>query len=134
MLLSRTCEYAIQAVVYLAKNPERVLIRKMSKDLKIPHHFLGKIMQTLAKAGVLISQKGPKGGFALSKPPSKITMMDVVSAIDGTDSFNRCIIGLPKCDEKTPCPLHTRWAPLRQSISSMLSGKSLAALLKELEK
>ena len=72
-MLSRACEYAIQASLYLAKKPEReyTLTREISKGLSIPHHFLGKIMQTLVKKGILISHKGPKGGLALSKKPRR---------------------------------------------------------------
>ena len=64
-MLSRACEYAIQAVICLAKKPvgEYTLIREISEGLKIPHHFLGKVMQTLVKADILTSHKGPKGGL-----------------------------------------------------------------------
>ena len=129
-MLSRTCEYAIQAVIYLAKKPEGkyTLIREISKELEIPHHFLGKIMQTLVKEGMLISYKGPKGGLALSKKPSEITLMDVITIIDGTDFTTRCIMGLDKCDESMNCPLHAAWCDKRDQIQTMFSTQSIAQL------
>ncbi len=134
-MLSRACEYAIQAAIYMAKKPrgEYTLIREISKALNIPHHFLGKIMQSLVKKGVMISHKGPKGGLALSKKASEISMMDVVAAIDGSDFTTRCIIGLKKCDQTSKCPLHIAWCDKRENLKEMFSGESLAKLVKDLE-
>jgi Rrf2 family protein len=131
MLLSRACGYAIQAVVHIAKQPEGhyTLTREISEELGIPHHFLGKIVQTLVKAGILTSLRGPKGGLALSRSPEEITLMDVVISIDGKDFTSKCIVGLPRCDDAVPCLLHTPWEKLRKGI---LSEKSLASLLKEI--
>ncbi len=134
-MLSRACEYAIQAVICLAKKPvgKYTLIREISKGLKIPHHFLGKIAQTLVKADILTSHKGPKGGLTLSKKPSDITMMDVVTAIDGTDFIPECIIGYKKCDDTSQCPLHLTWCDKREEIQQMFSNESLAKLVEDLE-
>lgn len=132
MLMSRACGYAVQAIIHIAKKPggQFVPVRKISEELGIPRHFLGKVVQPLVRAGILTSLRGPRGGLALSKDPSKITLMDVVSVIDGTDLNSKCIVGLPKCDERVPCVLHTRWEKMRKGV---LSEKSLAALLAELE-
>ena len=134
-MLSRTCEYAIQAVIYMAEKPEGeyTLTREISKELGIPHHFLGKIMQTLVREGILISHKGPKGGLALSKKPSAITPMDVITIIDGTDFTTRCIMGLDNCDENTNCPLHDVWCNERDQIQTMFSTQSIAQLAEHLE-
>jgi Rrf2 family protein len=132
MIMSRACGYAVQAIIHVAKKPEGHFtpVRKISEELGIPRHFLGKIVQSLVKAGILSSSRGPKGGLALMKNPSELTLMDVVSVIDGTDFNTRCIIGLPKCDDEAPCILHSRWEKMRKGV---LSGMSLAALVKELE-
>ncbi|MEE8423642.1 MAG: Rrf2 family transcriptional regulator [Thermodesulfobacteriota bacterium] len=134
-MLSRACEYAIQAAIYMAKKPRReyTLIREISKELNIPHHFLGKIMQSLVKKGIMISHKGPKGGLALSKKASEISMLDVVTAIDGSDFTSRCIIGLKKCEDTSKCPLHITWCDKRENLKEMFSAESLAKLVKDLE-
>jgi Rrf2 family protein len=134
-VLSRACEYAIQAAIYMARKPrgEYTLIREISKELDIPHHFLGKILQSLVKKGLMISHKGPKGGLALSKKPSEISMLDVVAAIDGSDFTSRCIIGLKKCENASKCPLHVAWCDKRENLKEMFSDESLAKLVKDLE-
>ncbi len=121
-MLSRACEYAIQAALYLAKKPlgEYTLIREISKGLDIPHHYLGKIMQTLVKEGILISHKGPKGGLALSRKQTRMTIMDVITAVDGKDAFTtKCIIGLKKCGGTSKCPLCAAWTDNREKIEEV---------------
>ncbi len=134
-MLSRACEYGLQAAIYLAKKAERdyTLSREISKRLSIPHQYLCKIMQTLVKKGILISHKGPKGGLALSKKPAEITMMDVVTAIDGTDFMPGCIIGYKKCVENSNCPLHVTWCDNLEKIRLMFLHKSLVQLVEDLE-
>ena len=127
-MLSRACEYAIQATIYLAKKPEGeyTLIREISKELDIPHHYLGKIMQILVKNGILNSLKGPKGGLALSKKPSKMTMMDVITAVDGSDFSTKCIIGFKKCGATSKCPICETWTDKREKIEGFFPERSLA--------
>jgi Rrf2 family iron-sulfur cluster assembly transcriptional regulator len=130
-MLSRACEYGIQATLYLAKKPEKeyTVIREISKVLNIPYHFLGKIMQTLVKKGIVVSHKGPKGGLALSKKPAEITMMDIVAAIEGTNFISECIIGYKKCDDTSKCPLHHAWCEKRDEIQQIFSNESLAKIM-----
>lgn len=133
MLLSRACEYGIQAVLYLAKHREApyISIKEIAERNNISFHFLGKILQTLTQKGLLISYKGPKGGVQLAKSPAKITVLQVVEAIDGLDFFQKCVIGMPACGDEAPCALHTKWGKIRQEIYEMLSDKSIAQLLEE---
>ncbi len=133
MLLSRACEYAIQAVLYLAEHHDApyVPVKEIAEHNAISPHFLGKIVQTLTQKGLLVSYKGPKGGVRLAKAPEDITVLQVVEAIDGLEFFHRCVIGLPKCGDHNACALHHRWGKIRQEIYDMLSEKSIAQLLLE---
>lgn len=136
VLFSRQCEYALQAVIYLALKPEGEMtsIRELTKKLNIPYHFLAKILQDLSYKGLLISQKGPTGGFALAMPAKDITLFHVVEAIDGVDFTNRCVMGFPECSGKNPCAVHDRWATIRESIYNMLVNKSIAQMAREMKK
>lgn len=136
LLFSRPCEYALQAVSYLALKPPGTLTssKEITQRLNIPYHFLGKILQNLVYKGVLVSQKGPLGGFALAAAPEHITLFRIVEAIDGKDFSNRCVMGFPECSGKQPCAVHTRWAPLREGIRSMLVSKSIAEMAKIMKK
>jgi len=131
MIFSRACEYAIQAVLYLArqKNDSFVSIKEIADKTDISFHFLGKILQKLTQQGLLNSYKGPRGGVSLAKPAQKITPLDIVEAIDGLDFCYKCVVGLPECNEQHPCDLHYKWSQIRQDICDMLSGKSIAELI-----
>ncbi|MCS7083008.1 MAG: RrF2 family transcriptional regulator [Bacteroidetes bacterium] len=133
MVLSRACEYAIQAVLYLAQqDPDRLVMSKeIAEQLHIPKHFLAKILQDLAKSGLVESFKGPTGGFRLAVSASRLTLLDVVAAVDGLGIFERCGIGLKQCSDDNPCPIHERWKPARQAIRDVLGQRSIAELMRE---
>ena len=133
VIFSRQCEYALQAVCYLAIQPagEMKSIKELTKKLKIPHHFLAKILQDLVYKNLLVSQKGRAGGFALAISPDKITLNHIVEAIDGSDFKKQCVMGLSKCSSKDPCAVHEHWGKIRESIYSMLSSKSISELAGE---
>jgi len=85
MLYSRSAEYAIRAFVHMAQAPEGkfCMARSIAEREQIPAHFLAKILQDLARKGLLRSNKGPAGGFALRVPASQIRLLDIVEALDG---------------------------------------------------
>ncbi len=130
MLLSSSCVYGLRASLYLAanQNGEYVSIREMSDNLDISFHFLTKTLQQLTKAGLMESQKGPKGGVRLTKKGSNISLFEIVEAIDGRDLFTECALGLPGCGTEKPCPLHEQWAEARDSIRTMLEETNLVEL------
>jgi Rrf2 family iron-sulfur cluster assembly transcriptional regulator len=136
IIFSRQCEYALQAVSYLALQPagNMTSIKELSKKLKIPYHFLAKILQDLSYKKILLSQKGPSGGFALALSPKKITLLDIVDAIDGDDLTRRCVMGFSQCSGKSPCAVHVDWEQLREGIHSMLAKKSIAEMAKGMKR
>ena len=136
IIFSRQCEYALQAVMYLALRPDGRMtsIRELAKKLEIPYHFLAKILQDLSYKGLLISQKGPTGGFALGMPAKDITLFHIVEAIDGVDFTNKCVMGFPECSGKNPCAVHDKWATIRDGIYSMLVNKNIAQMAREMKK
>ena len=85
MLYSRSAEYAIRSFVYLARVPNGkfAMVRRIAEQEQIPAHFLAKILQELTRKGLLRSNKGPSGGFALRTPASQIRLLDLVEALDG---------------------------------------------------
>jgi Rrf2 family transcriptional regulator, iron-sulfur cluster assembly transcription factor len=128
LIFSRQCEYAIQAVTYLARRPEesRTSIRDLAHILKIPHHFLAKILQRLTRKGLLTSTKGPTGGFALSMPAREITLFHIVDAVDGVGFVNQCVMGFPECSGKHPCAVHEQWGTIRETIYRLLVSQDLS--------
>ena len=136
IFFSRQCEYALQAVMYLALKPagEMTSIKELTKRIEIPYHFLAKILQNLTHKGLLSSQKGPKGGFALGMQAKDITLFHIVEAIDGVDFTNKCVLGFSECSGKSPCAVHTKWGTLREQIYEMLVNKNVAQMAKEMKK
>ena len=135
LIFSRQCEYALQAVVYLALRGEgeRTSIRDLTKKLDIPYHFLAKILQDLSRKGLLSSVKGPGGGFSLGMPARDITLFHVVEAIDGVDLTQKCVMGFAECSGKHPCSVHATWGGIRDGIYAMLVGKNVAQLAAEMK-
>lgn len=134
MLLSNACEYGLRATLYLASlNQEGyVSIRKISDELDISFPFLTKIFQMLTQAGLLTSYRGPNGGVALARPADKITLKDIILAIDGPALFKECVLGLPGCGEQKPCPLHAKWAIERDRIEKMFASTKLNDMAKKI--
>ncbi|MBI4606159.1 MAG: Rrf2 family transcriptional regulator [Planctomycetes bacterium] len=134
MILSRACEYAVQALIYAtSQRPERFLaVRDVALATRIPMAYLSKIIQRLVARGLLSSRKGPRGGVRLARLAGAIKVLDIVEAIDGLGFLNRCVIGHPRCSETHPCPLHDAWGPLRDEIQGLLARRSLGDLVREL--
>ena len=85
MKISRSTGYALLAVGYIAKNRSQkiILSHTIAKEYSIPLEYLLKILQQLVKANVLLSKRGPRGGFSLARPAKKITLLQVIEAVDG---------------------------------------------------
>ncbi|MGH1365780.1 MAG: RrF2 family transcriptional regulator [Calditrichia bacterium] len=130
MILSKTCIYAIRAVLFTASygGKEFVPIKRIAKELGISFHFLTKILQTLTQKGIMNSYRGPKGGVALAKPTENISIAEIVIAISGKEIFEECILGLPGCGEQQPCPLHEQWSDYRAGLQQMLAETTVAGL------
>ena len=122
-------------MLFLASRPpnEPVFQRDISSALKIPPHFLGKILQSLVRSKLVVSQKGKAGGFALGKSPKEINLCTIINAIDGPVFLDGCILGFPGCCDESACPVHDQWKEIKRSIIEMLEGKSLEQLSRELE-
>ncbi|MEN8115665.1 MAG: Rrf2 family transcriptional regulator [Bacteroidota bacterium] len=140
-MLSNTCKYALRALIYLGKFSEedkRIGIKKISKDLGLSSPFLGKILQNLVKQKLLVSTKGPNGGFSLAKDPSEITLWDIVVKVDGEEFFTNCLITLEPCkthDSSKPlCPVHAQYDKLRKEIATFYKETTLEVIGRDIEK
>ncbi|MBM2840993.1 MAG: transcriptional regulator, BadM/Rrf2 family [Bacteroidetes bacterium] len=136
IIFSRRCEYALQAVLYLAlkEGGEKTSIKELTHHIQIPSPFLAKILQDLTHTGLLKSGKGPHGGFALAKPAREITMFQIVEAMDGTAFTNGCVLGFTECSTTTPCAMHDEWSGIRDRIADALKKKDLAVMAKQMRK
>jgi Rrf2 family protein len=136
-MLSNSCRYGIRAIIYLASQPlsgGKTGIKQISKDLDLPNPYLAKILQQLVKQKILSSSKGPHGGFAILKDPKKITVLDIVNAIDGDETFSSCVMHNGACHsfEKTnkPCPLHEEYTEARIDLINLFKNNTIDDMVK----
>ena len=131
MLITRATEYAIRAILYLAKQPpkEIVLKKDICKSQDITPAFLTKILQPLIKEGIVGSQRGVGGGFYLTKDPSEISLLDIVEAQEGTLLLNQCMAGPGVCERDVFCPVHGAWREVREELTGTLARYTFAELV-----
>jgi Rrf2 family protein len=136
MILSKSCEYAVRAAIYIAlktQQGEKTGIIAISKAIGSPTHFTGKILQALARKKVISSIKGPHGGFFIENPKD-IYLVDIIKAIDGSGLFSSCVMGLKTCSDTKPCPMHEQIKPIRTQLLTEFSKKSVDELVKDFDK
>lgn len=127
-MFSKTCEYAIRAIIYIAQQAQgthRVSIKAIAKGIGSPEHFIAKILQDLSRKGMVESVKGPHGGFYLSETTLQKSIADIVKVIDGDKIFVNCGLGLKYCSETNPCPIHHRYKHIKKEITNMLQEAKL---------
>ena len=136
MIYSNACAYGIRALSQLAMiRPDGyVLLDELCEGTDLPRHFVAKIFQDLVRHSLLTSAKGRGGGFALAMRPDRITLYDIVEAIDGVAMLTRCAVGMALCDDEQPCPHHVEWAAVREHIRSFLEETTLEQMGTTLEK
>ena len=122
-LISQGAQYAISAIIAISKHVEdgAVSASYLSKSLNCPTAYLSQVLAKLKEPGILKSQRGLNGGVYLARPVSDITMMDVIAAIDGTEFFDKCFMGIEGCGHIEPCPFHEFWSVERKKIEKWLT-------------
>ncbi|HSN59700.1 MAG TPA: Rrf2 family transcriptional regulator [Ferruginibacter sp.] len=130
-MVSGTCKYAIRAMLFVAQKTKegvRVGVKEIARSIDSPEPFIAKILQDLGKRGLISSAKGPHGGFFLEEAAFKFNLADIVYAIDGNKVFTACGLGLSKCMDKKPCPIHHQFAAIRKQMKTMLQNATLGNL------
>ncbi|MFU8859840.1 MAG: RrF2 family transcriptional regulator [Cyclonatronaceae bacterium] len=123
-LLSQGAQYAVSAIIALSREPmgKAISAGDLAKPLNCPAAYLSQTLAKLVPHGILSTRRGLNGGVYLKKEPSKITILEVVEAIDGSDFFERCILGIPGCGHIEPCPFHENWSGMREEIRKWLGS------------
>jgi Rrf2 family protein len=137
-MLSATCKYGIRAVIFIASKPEQkgnTGLKEIAEKLKIPQPYLAKILQVLARKKILHSTKGPHGGFYLLVPASRLTLMDIIDAIDGRNFFDNCYITGERCNFDNPddrvCVLHHDLRMEKVHLERFFSLKTVEAIVSQ---
>ncbi|HLN20689.1 MAG TPA: Rrf2 family transcriptional regulator [Bacteroidales bacterium] len=133
-MFNKETEYAIRALVYIKvqnlKN-RKPGAAEISKEIDAPHFFIAKILQRLVRSGFMRSIKGKGGGFYFDDSKPEISLMDLMQFTEGGSSFLSCGFGLKECNEKSPCPLHDKYAPIRDSVNRLLKEETISKLARK---
>ncbi len=135
MIYSRSAEYAIRASLHLGilEDGKCAMAKDIAADEEIPAHFLAKLLQQLARKGLLKSQKGPSGGFCLRLKAKDVRLIDIVDAVDGLEHYAKCIVGFPECNDRMGCPMHDSWIALHSRIMDYLRRNTVGSLVRQME-
>lgn len=130
MEITRETDYAIRCVLHLSEAPNNVImVDEIARARVIPKSFLSKILQKLAKANIVKSYRGVKGGFQIAKAPSEINLLDVIDAIEGPVAMNRCAVNRKVCSLISNCAVHPIWVELRKDVEKKLKKTDFAKLI-----
>jgi Rrf2 family iron-sulfur cluster assembly transcriptional regulator len=137
-MFSKACEYGIRASIYIAEQSlleRKVSLKEIAEAIESPTAYTSKILQQLSRSFIINSEKGPTGGFSMDAlEMEKVNLSTIVFAIDGDSIYNGCGLGLKKCNEKLPCPVHDQFKLVRDELKSMLERTTVKSLAVSLEK
>lgn len=126
-MLTQTSEYALRAMVYMARKGEDKYsgVKEIAASTEVPANYLAKILQQLAKTGVLESQKGFGGGFRVARKLSNINLLAIVDPLENISRFHRCVLGQRECSDEMACPLHDAWKRICHEYLGSLENTTL---------
>lgn len=130
-IFSDACEYGLRASVWLAQRAgETHKVREIAEGIQAAPGYLVKVLQRLAKAGILSAQRGSQGGFTLERSPDEVTVLDIINAVDPIERIQTCPLGLDAHGEHL-CPLHRRLDDAMAGIEESFGAVTIAEMISE---
>ena len=130
-MFNKETEYALRGLVYIKlqnlKNRRPGTV-EVAKEIEAPPFFTAKILQRLVRSGFINSIKGKGGGFFFDSAKPDLPLKKLITAIEGESSFSGCGFGLRECNSENPCPLHEKYAAVRESIDKLVSEETVQSL------
>jgi Rrf2 family protein len=130
-LLSRTAEYALRAVLYLAvqRGDGVTGAADMAAALAVPERYLARVLNVLARRGVLTSSRGARGGFRLALHPSQLVLADIVAPFDAVGEAPQCLLRNQRCGTGEPCIAHYRWEEVAANVRAFFRNTTVEDLI-----
>ena len=129
MHCSKSAGYAIHALSCIGAAAYPCLVRDVARCTGLHKPYLAKIINQLARQGLVKAKRGYHGGVVLARPPEKISLFQVMQAVDRDNQRSSCFFGLEKCPMKGRCPAHKPWKKMRQQLEAMLRKTTLNAVI-----
>ena len=130
-MFNKETEYALRGLVYIKLQNIKNLrpgTAEVAREIEAPHFYTAKILQRLVRAGFLESLKGKGGGFYFDPSRPELPLSKLISSIEGDSSYSGCGFGLKRCSETNPCPVHEKYAPIRDAINKLVSEETVESL------
>ena len=129
-MMTKTGLHAVRAMAALAKLPDGAFAGAyhLARKIGAPQNYLAKLLQTMAREGLVVSQKGLGGGFRLARDPERITLLEVIEPIEHVSRWSECMLGRSECSERNPCVVHHQWKRVRDGYIRLLEGTTIADL------
>lgn len=131
MQLSRQADYALRMVLDLSAEPQG-RIKDIAQRQSIPEAYLAKVVQVLARAGLVHTVRGPRGGVRLAHSPQNITLRQVVEAAEGPLALSRCLAWVGECPQVPRCSARRFWGRLQETMIAEMEAVTMADLAGEL--
>jgi Rrf2 family protein len=128
MRFSRESYYGLRILKHMAGRPGAVIeASQIAAAARVPPAFAAKILQKLAAARIVRSQRGKTRGYSLAAPES-LSVRAIVEALDGPDIFERCVFWRNRCNNARPCPLHDLWKRVRPEVAAQMERMTIAQM------
>ena len=131
--ITRLTDYGIVLLARIAETgePRANNVPSLAADTRLPAPTVSKILKALAREGLLVSHRGVKGGYSLSRRPEQISVIDIIGALDGPIAITDCSHDLPgKCDIETGCPVRSNWQRINLAVRESLEQITLAEMMR----
>jgi Rrf2 family protein len=136
-MFSKSTEYALRATIYIAQKgtgENKISIDEIAKAIDSPVSFTAKIMQALTKGNKVVSSaRGPNGGFFLTEKAKKLPVRAILRVMGEEDVLEKCVLGLKRCNETEPCPMHAQYKPIRKQLKELFITKTIQELAAEIK-
>ncbi len=129
MKLSKTSEYALRILIFMAKNPEELYTAKyLIEKLNVSDKYLRRLMTDLSKSGFIRSTQGRDGGYTFAKDIHDIFLYDIIDSVEGMEQLNDCVLGFNECSCTNPCAMHDDWIIIREKLNKVFRKTKLSDL------
>lgn len=136
-MFSKATEYALRASIYIAQKSSeenKLSIDEIADAIDSPKSFTAKILQSLTKGNkILCSVRGPNGGFYFTEKAKKLPVRVVLHAMGESEMLEKCVLGLKKCSELKPCPMHSQYKHIKEQIINLFENKTIEQLSNDIE-
>ena len=132
-MLSRTQEYALRAAVFLGRSYGEGPLRtsELAKRTGIPRNYLSKILHQMVRHGLVDSERGRRGGVALSRDPAEVMLREIIAPFQPAHEPKRCVLGRPECSDEFPCGAHESWKKIKEQTEAFFETTSIADVMAE---